>query len=81
MHNALWNPVLSVIDIAQEREVSLGLNNYVFKFDLLFVHGATLNRRSASRAKYDSLFDNVRQFLIVVGELDHAQEKIIGICI
>ena len=66
MHNALWDPVLFVIDIAEEREVTLGLNSYVFKFDCSFVHEAILNGRPASRAKYDSLLDDVRQFLIVV---------------
>jgi len=62
MHNALWDPVLFVIDIAEEREVTLGLNSYVFKFDCSFVHEAILNGRPASRAKYDSLLDDVRQF-------------------
>src|SRR6185369_231135 len=42
MHNALWNPVFIVIDIAKQREISLRLNSYVFEFDCLFGHESTL---------------------------------------
>ena len=42
MHNALWNPVFFVIDIAKQREISLRLNSYVFEFDCLFGHESTL---------------------------------------
>ena len=47
MHNAFWNPVLFVIYIAEQRQVSIDLDNYVFDFDCLFAHQATLNGRSA----------------------------------
>jgi hypothetical protein len=77
MHNALWNPVLSVADIAPEREVSLGLNSYVFKFDCLFVHEATLNGSSAlprgltvGQFRHDSIWQNLAARIRNAGKLN-----------
>ena len=47
MYDALWNPVLFVIYIAEQREIGLGLNTHIFEFDCFFAHEATFNGRSA----------------------------------
>jgi len=45
---ALWNPVLFVIYISEQREIGLGLNTHIFEFDCFFAHEATFNGRSQS---------------------------------
>ena len=47
MYDALWNPVLFVIYIAEQREIGLGLNTHIFEFDCFFAHEATFNGCSA----------------------------------
>jgi hypothetical protein len=48
MYDALWNPVLFVIYISEQREIGLGLNTHIFEFDCFFAHEATFNGRSAA---------------------------------